>query len=101
MRRSARLGFVDRRLGEASDKRVPADRAEELERLYRERYLGFRVHLDEILCVEEERQVGHDNCVSCRTLKLQSRRARSGRASSRGESRPHGSYALVHGLTCH
>jgi hypothetical protein len=26
---------------------------------------------DEILCVEEERQVGHDNCVSCRTLKLQ------------------------------
>jgi hypothetical protein len=29
------------------------------------------VDLDEILCVEEERQVGNDNCVSCRTLKLQ------------------------------
>ena len=29
------------------------------------------VDLDEILCVEEERQVGHDNCVSYRTLKLQ------------------------------
>src|ERR1700691_2914466 len=28
------------------------------------------VDLDEILCVEEERQVGHDNCVSYRTLKL-------------------------------
>jgi hypothetical protein len=29
------------------------------------------VDLDEILCVEEERQVGNDNCVSYRTLKLQ------------------------------
>jgi hypothetical protein len=29
------------------------------------------VDLDEILCVEEERQVGQDNCVSYRTLKLQ------------------------------
>jgi hypothetical protein len=29
------------------------------------------VGLDEILCIEEERQVGHDNCVSYRTLKLQ------------------------------
>ena len=27
------------------------------------------VDLDDILCVEEERQVGHDNCVSDRTLK--------------------------------
>jgi hypothetical protein len=27
--------------------------------------------LDEILCVEEERQVMNDNCVSYRTLKLQ------------------------------
>ena len=30
------------------------------------------VDLDEILCVHEERQVGNDNCVSYRTLKLQS-----------------------------
>ena len=29
------------------------------------------VELGEILCVEEERQVGRDNCVSYRTLKLQ------------------------------
>ena len=29
------------------------------------------VDLDEILCVEEERQVQNDNCVSYRTLKLQ------------------------------
>ena len=29
------------------------------------------VDLDEIVCVQEERQVGNDNCVSYRTLKLQ------------------------------
>jgi hypothetical protein len=34
---------VDRRLGRASGKRVPVDRAEEVERLYRERYPGFTV----------------------------------------------------------
>jgi len=33
----------DRRLGKASGKRVPVDRAEEVERLYRERYPGFTV----------------------------------------------------------
>jgi transposase len=36
-------GLVDRRLGKASGKRVPVDRAEEVERLYRERYQGFTV----------------------------------------------------------
>ena len=36
-------GLVDRRLGQASGRRVPADRAEEVERLYRERYQGFTV----------------------------------------------------------
>jgi transposase len=36
-------GLVDRRLGQASGKRVPADRAEEVEALYRERYQGFTV----------------------------------------------------------
>ena len=36
-------GLLDRRLGQASGKRVPADRAEEVERLYRERYQGFTV----------------------------------------------------------
>jgi hypothetical protein len=34
-------GLVDRRLGKASGKRVPVDRAEEVGRLYRERYPGF------------------------------------------------------------
>jgi transposase len=36
-------GLVDRRLGRASGKRVPSDRAEEVEALYRERYQGFTV----------------------------------------------------------
>jgi len=36
-------GLVDRRLGKASGRRVPSDRAEEVERLYRERYSGFTV----------------------------------------------------------
>ena len=36
-------GLVDRRLGKASGWRVPVDRAEEVERLYRERYQGFTV----------------------------------------------------------
>ena len=36
-------GLLDRRLGKASGKRVPTDRAEEVERLYRERYPGFTV----------------------------------------------------------
>ena len=44
-------GLVDRQLGRASGKRVPVDRAEEVEALYRERYPGFTVkhfheHLD-------------------------------------------------------
>ena len=36
------------------------------------------VDLDEILCVQEERQVGQDHCVSYRTLKLQFPKARCG-----------------------
>ena len=34
-------GLLDRRLGKASGKRVPVDRLEEVERLYRTRYSGF------------------------------------------------------------
>ena len=34
-------GLLDRRLGKASGKRVPVDRADEVEALYRERYQGF------------------------------------------------------------
>ena len=36
-------GLLDRRLGKSSGKRVPPDRAAEVERLYRERYQGFTV----------------------------------------------------------
>ena len=36
-------GLIDRRLGQALGNRVPVDRAEEVERLYRERYQGFTV----------------------------------------------------------
>jgi hypothetical protein len=39
----ARPASIDRRLGKTSGRRVPADRAEEVERLYRERYQGFTV----------------------------------------------------------
>lgn len=34
-------GLLDRRLGKASRKRVPLDRSEEVEGLYRSRYMGF------------------------------------------------------------
>ena len=34
-------GLLDRRIGRASGKRVPVDRCEEVERLYRTRYQGF------------------------------------------------------------
>ena len=34
-------GLLDRRLGKASGKRVPVDRSDEVEALYRERYQGF------------------------------------------------------------
>ena len=34
-------GLLDRRLGKASGKRVPVDRADEVEALYRTRYAGF------------------------------------------------------------
>jgi transposase len=43
-------GLLDGRLGKASGKRVPTDRAEEVEALYRERYQGFTVkHFHEYL----------------------------------------------------
>jgi hypothetical protein len=47
-------GLWDRRLGKASCKRVPVDRAEEVERLYRERYQGFTVkHFHEHLVKDQ------------------------------------------------
>ena len=62
------------------------------------------VDLDEILCVEEERQVGHDNCVSYRTLKLQiterPMRAHFVKARVKVHVYPDGSHAVFHGPRC-
>ena len=62
------------------------------------------VDLDEILCVEEERQVGHDNCVSYRTLKLQipesPMRPHFVKARVKVHVYPDGSHAVFHGPRC-
>ena len=62
------------------------------------------VDLDEILCVEEERQVGQDNCVSYRTLKLQipesPMRPHFVRARVKVHVYPDGSHAVFHGPRC-
>ena len=62
------------------------------------------VDLDEILCVEEERQVGHDNCVSYRTLKLQIPQSPMRPHFVRARVKVHvyadGSHALFHGPRC-
>ena len=62
------------------------------------------VDLDEILCVEEERQVGQDNCISYRTLKLQipesPMRPHFVKARVRVHVYPDGSHALFHGPRC-
>ena len=62
------------------------------------------VDLDEILCVEEERQVGQDNCVSYRTLKLQipesPMRAHFVKARVKVHVYPDGSHAVFHGPRC-
>ncbi len=62
------------------------------------------VDLDEILCVEEERQVGQDNCVSYRTLKLQipesPMRPHFVHARVKVHVYPDGSHAVFHGPRC-
>jgi hypothetical protein len=62
------------------------------------------VDLDEILCVEEERQVGNDNCVSYRTLKLQipesPMRPHFVKARVKVHFDPDGSHAVFHGPRC-
>ena len=62
------------------------------------------VDLDEILCAEEERQVGNDNCVSYRTLKLQipesPMRPHFVKARVKVHVYPDGSHALFHGPRC-
>ena len=62
------------------------------------------VDLHEILCVEEERQVGADNCVSYRTLKLQipesPMRPHFVKARVKVHVYPDGSHAVFHGPRC-
>jgi hypothetical protein len=62
------------------------------------------VDLDEILCLEEERQVGQDNCVSYRTLKLQipesPMRPHFVKTRVKVHVYPDGSHALFHGPRC-
>jgi transposase len=62
------------------------------------------VDLDEILCVQEERQVMNDNCVSYRRLKLQippsPMRAHFVKARVKVHVYPDGSCALFHGPRC-
>jgi hypothetical protein len=62
------------------------------------------VDLGEILCVQEERQVGNDNCVSYRTLKLQipesPMRPHFVKARVKVHVYPDGSHALFHGPRC-
>jgi hypothetical protein len=62
------------------------------------------VDLDEILCVQEERQVTNDNCVSYRTLKLQippsPMRAHFVKARVKVHVYPDGSHAVFHGPRC-
>ena len=38
---SGEAGLLDRRLGQASDRRVPAERQQQIETLYRTRHSGF------------------------------------------------------------
>jgi hypothetical protein len=62
------------------------------------------VDLDEILCVEEERQVQNDNCVSYRTLKLQIPQSPPRPPFVKARVKVHvyadGSHAVFHGPRC-
>ena len=62
------------------------------------------VDLGEILCVQEERQVGNDNCVSFNRLKLQipasPLRAHFVKANVKVRHYPDGTHAIFHGPRC-
>jgi transposase len=62
------------------------------------------VDLTEILCVQEERQVGNDNCVSFKRLKLQipesPLRAHFVKAHVKVRQYPDGRHAIFHGPRC-
>jgi hypothetical protein len=51
---SGEAGLLDRRLGQASDRRVPAERQQQIETLYRTRHSGFTAkHFHEHLVRED------------------------------------------------
>ncbi len=80
-------GLVDRRLGKASGKRVPADRAEEVERLYRERYQGFTVkHFHEHLIKGPRLRLMATPGPSCICSGRASRRKRRARGRTGGSA---------------
>ena len=62
------------------------------------------IDLDEILCVQEERQVGNDNCVSFNRLKLQipasPLRAHFVKARVKVRQYHDGTHAIFHGPRC-
>ena len=62
------------------------------------------VDLNEILCVQEDRQVGHDNCVSFNRLKLQipesPLRAHFVKANVRVRHYADGTHGIFHGPRC-
>jgi transposase len=62
------------------------------------------VDLDEILCIQEERQVGNDNCVSFNRLKLQippsPLRSHFVKAKVKVRHYPDGTHAIFHGPRC-
>lgn len=62
------------------------------------------VDLDEVLCVQEERQVGNDNCVSYNRLKLQipesPLRPHFVKARVKVRTYPDGTHAIFHGPRC-
>ena len=60
-------GLLDRRLGKASGKRVPADREAEVEALYRTRYSGFTAkHFHEHLLRDHRFAWGYTWTKTCR-----------------------------------
>jgi hypothetical protein len=62
------------------------------------------VELAEILCIQEERQVGNDNCVRFKTLRLQipesPLRAHFVKATVKVRQYPDGRHAIFHGKRC-
>ena len=63
-----------------------------------------RVDLGEILCIQEERQVGNDNCVSFNRMKLQipesPLRAHFVKATVKVRQYHDGTHAIFHGRRC-